>query len=233
MDARVYDQDPSTLNSLSTRIPGFQTAAVLEDSFHIIQHTEISQNTRHPSTQFEPTNETFAGGLAPTLSALEELPLLQASLSARKQRKLLTQASRYLSTCALDFCNRYELPNTVIQGMEPREQPFIVRNLGRKRAPECGWSEFAFLLRFLIAEQQIPAGALKSDLATHFRAILHISLGVDDILRHPQPLRDDRTILRILSAGVQVARMLNDLYAINTLDDLLMKAERAMITANA
>lgn len=234
MDVRVYDQDPSILSPRPIRLSDFRAAAKLEDSFQVIRYNGISENTRRAPTPFEPTNEVSAAGPLPSLFALEEeeLPLLPTSLSRRKQRKVLTQASRHLSKCALEFCNRHELPNTVIQGMDPGEQPLLVRNLGRKRVTGWGWSEFVFLLGFLIAEEHVPAEALYSDLAVHFRAVLHTSLGVDDVLRHPEPLRDDRTILRILSAGVQVARMLNDLDAMNKLDRLLMKAERTMIEAN-
>ncbi|KAL6900465.1 hypothetical protein GGI43DRAFT_49952 [Trichoderma evansii] len=234
MDVRVYDQDPSIFSPRPARLSDFRAAATFEDTFQIIQYADISENIRRPLTPFEPANEISAASTLPSLAALEEeeLPLLLTSLSRRKQRKILTQASRHLSTCILEFCNRHELPNTVIQGMDPGEQPLLVRNLGRKKAPDLAWGEFVFLLGFLIAEEQIPAKALYSDLAVHFRVVLRTSLGVDDILRHPEPPRDDRTILRILSAGVQVARMLNDLDAMNKLDELLMKTERTMIEAN-
>lgn len=232
MDARVYDQDPSTLSPAPTKPPGSRTIEALEGSLQIIQHVEIRQNTRRASTPL-PVNRTHVRSPLAKKATLdrEELPLLQISLSKRKQRKVLRLASRHLSKCALGFCNRYQLPNTVIQGMEPGEQPFLARNLGRKRASNYGWAEFVFLLKFLIAEQQIPLDALDSDLGAHFRAVLHASLGVDDVLRHPDPLRDDRTILRVLSAGIQVASMLKDEKAIDKLRRLLMKTERTMIEA--
>ncbi|KAK1237357.1 hypothetical protein MKX08_002982 [Trichoderma sp. CBMAI-0020] len=234
MDARVYDQDASILSPVPTRSPPLWTAGAPEGSFQIIQHIEIRQNTRRVSAPL-PVNGMPVSSPPAENTALnrEELPLLPTSLSRRKQKKVLGQASRHLSKCALEFCNRHQLPNTVIQGMEPRERPFVARNLGRKRAPDCGWGEFVFLLKFLIAEQQVPLEALNSDLAAHFRAILHASLGVDDVLRHAEPLRDDRTILRILSAGVQVANMLNDEKAMGKLRRLLMKTERTMIETGA
>lgn len=232
MDARVYDQGPSTLSPAPTKPPGFRTVEALEGSYQIIQHIEIRQNTRRASTPLR-VNRTHVSSPPAENAALnrEELPLLPTSLSKRKQRKVLRQASRHLSKCALEFCNRHQLPNTVIQGMEPRERPFLARNLGRKRASAYGWVEFVFLLKFLIVEQQIPLEAFDRDLGAHFRAVLHASLGVDDVLRHPEPLRDDRTILRILSAGVQVASMLNDEKARDKLRRLLMKTERTMIEA--
>lgn len=183
----------------------------------------------------EPVNGILANGPPAEIAALNEegLPLHPTSLSRRKQKRVLKQASRYLSKCALEFCNRHELPNTVIQGMEPREQPLLARNLGRKRAPRRGWDELVFLLGFLIAKQQIPLEALDSDLAAHFGTVLYASLGVDDVLRHPEPLRDDRTMLRLLSAGVQVANMLNDAKAMSKLGHLLIRTERTMIEAGA
>jgi hypothetical protein len=234
MDARFYGQDSSMLCLLPTRPLSLRTAAKLEGSFQIVQHIEISQNTRRVST---PLPDNWISVTAPRAVNValdkEGFPLLPTGLSRRKQRKILKQARRFLSKCALEFCNRHELPNTVIQGIEPREQPFLVRNLGRNRAPDCGWDEFVFLLGFLIAEQQVPLEALNSNLAAHYRAVLYTSLGVDDAFRHPKSLMDDRTILRVLSASIQVAIMLNDLKATNKLRRLLMKTERTMIEAGA
>ncbi|KAL7921322.1 hypothetical protein ACQKWADRAFT_296162 [Trichoderma austrokoningii] len=227
MDARVSDQYASVLRPLPARPSGSRTVG---SSLQIVQHTEIHQSTRRASTPL-PVIGLSLSRPAPERPALNEqrLPLLPTSLSRTKQSKILKRASSYLSKSALDFFNKHELPNTVIRGMDASEHTFFSRNPGRKRASIDGWYEFVFLLRHHIAEQRVPRGVLNSDLAAHSKKILHASLGIDDALKRPLPVRDDRAILRMLSAGVQVADMLNDEKARKKLVYLLMKTERTMI----
>jgi hypothetical protein len=60
-----------------------------------------------------------------------------------------------------------------------------------------------------------------------FVTILENSLEMRHAAKHQsRPLKDDRNILQLISAGIQVAKILKDAQAMAALDDLYILTER-------
>lgn len=145
-----------------------------------------------------------------------ELPHLPTNLHIHEQDYILGKLQGRLSECAFDFVAKYRFPIPLAQDMPPVERP-------RDRE----WVEWVYLLRSLANKRRIPARFLYSGQIKQFITILESSVVKEDAAGHQSlPPKDDRNILQLISAGIQVAKILKDAVAMDYLDQLYTSTER-------
>jgi hypothetical protein len=139
-----------------------------------------------------------------------ELPQLPTNLLAHEQDSVLNQVHELLSRCAFDFVARYRFPIPVTQDMRRVERP-----------EDREWTEWVHLLKRLATKRRIPARVLYNGQIRQFVTILENSLEMRHAAKHQsRPLKDDRNVLQLISAGIQVAKILKDAQAMDHLDRL-------------
>lgn len=138
------------------------------------------------------------------------LPQLPTSLGVQGQDSVLTRVNDRLSQCAFDFVAKYQFPIP----LSPR--PAIPQ--------DREWTEWVYILKWLAFKRRIPARVLYNGQIKQLVPILENSLG---IRRAPESgcLRDDRHILQLISASIQVVKILRDGDAMIYLDRLYIVTE--------
>lgn len=132
-----------------------------------------------------------------------ELPRLPTHLLVQEQDSVLNQVNDRLSQCAFDFVAKYQFPIPLTQDMRPVERP-----------QDREWTEWVYLLKRLATKRRIPARVLYNGQIKQFVTILENSLEMKHAAKHQsRPLKDDRNILQLISAGIQVAKILKDAQA--------------------
>ncbi|QSS66753.1 hypothetical protein I7I51_02962 [Histoplasma capsulatum] len=145
----------------------------------------------------------------------KDLPLLPTSLDAQEQDKILYEVNDHLSRCAFNFVAKYQFPIPV----EPDKR--------QVRIPaDREWTEWVYLLKRLATKRRIPARVLYNGQIKHFVTVLENSLEMRHAAKHQsRPVKDDRNILQLISAGTQVAKILKDASAMEFLDQLYSRTE--------
>jgi hypothetical protein len=146
-----------------------------------------------------------------------DLPHLPTNLVVHEQDSILTQVNDRLSQCAFDFVAKYQFPIPLANGeMRPVERP-----------QDREWTEWVYLLKRLATKRRIPARVLYNGQIKQFITILENSLEMRHAAKHQsRPLKDDRNILQLISAGIQVAKLLRDASAMDYLDRLYVTTEK-------
>lgn len=146
-----------------------------------------------------------------------DLPHLPTNLVVHEQDSILTQVNDRLSQCAFDFVAKYQFPIPLANGeMRPVERP-----------QDREWTEWVYLLKRLATKRRIPARVLYNGQIKQFITILENSLEMRHAAKHQsRPLKDDRNILQLISAGIQVAKILKDASAMDYLDRLYVTTEK-------
>ncbi|KAJ6446620.1 fungal transcriptional regulatory protein [Purpureocillium lavendulum] len=145
-----------------------------------------------------------------------ELPHLPTNLHVQEQDSVLNQVNDRLSQCAFDFVAKYQFPIPLTQDMRPVERP-----------QDREWTEWVYLLKRLATKRRIPARVLYNGQIKQFVTILENSLEMRHAAKHQsRPLKDDRNILQLISAGIQVAKILKDASAMDYLDRLYVDTEK-------
>ncbi|KAK8125365.1 uncharacterized protein PG998_001124 [Apiospora kogelbergensis] len=165
-----------------------------------------------------------------------ELPHLPTHLLVQEQDHILTQVNDRLSQCAFDFVAKYQFPIPLTQDVRPVERPSDRKSwLGKSPASistltvdDIGeWTEWVYLLKRLATKRRIPARVLYNGQIKQFVTILENSLEMRHAAKHQsRPLKDDRNILQLISAGIQVAKILKDAAAMEFLDHLYVSTQR-------
>ena len=145
-----------------------------------------------------------------------DLPHLPTHLLVQEQDSVLSQVNDRLSQCAYDFVAKYQFPIPLTQDMRPVERP-----------QDREWTEWVYLLKRLATKRRIPARVLYNGQIKQFVTILENSLEMRHAAKHQsRPLKDDRNILQLISAGIQVAKILKDAQAMEYLDGLYVSTEQ-------
>lgn len=145
-----------------------------------------------------------------------DLPHLPTNLVVQEQDIILTRVNERLSRCAFDFVAKYEFPIPIDSKMRPVERP-----------EDREWTEWVYLLKRLATKRRIPARVLYNGQIKQLVTILENSLEMRHAARNQsRPLKDDRNILQLISAGIQVARILKDASAMDYLDRLYVTTEK-------
>ncbi|KAG5982522.1 hypothetical protein E4U55_001772 [Claviceps digitariae] len=148
-----------------------------------------------------------------------ELPHLPTNLHVQEQDAVLTRVNDRLSQCAFDFVAKYQFPIPLTQDMRPVERP-----------QDREWTEWVYLLKRLATKRRIPARVLYNGQIKQFVTILENSLEMRHAAKHQsRPLKDDRNILQLISAGIQVAKILKDASAMDYLDRLYVDTEARIL----
>jgi hypothetical protein len=145
-----------------------------------------------------------------------ELPHLPTNLVVQEQDSVLSQVNDRLSQCAFDFVAKYQFPVPLDPSCRKVEQP-----------QDREWTEWVYLLKRLATKRRIPARVLYNGQIKQFITILENSLEMRHAAAHKsRPLKDDRNILQLISAGIQVTKLLRDACAMNDLDRLYVTTEK-------
>jgi hypothetical protein len=146
-----------------------------------------------------------------------DLPHLPTNLVVHEQDSILTRVNDRLSQCAFDFVAKYQFPIPLANGeLRPVERP-----------QDREWTEWVYLLKRLATKRRIPARVLYNGQIKQFITILENSLEMRHAAKHQsRPLKDDRNILQLISAGIQVAKILRDADAMSYLDRLYVNTEK-------
>lgn len=153
----------------------------------------------------------------PSVIAMQErdLPHLPTNLHVQEQDHILSRVNDRLSQCAFDFVAKYQFPIPLTQDMRPVEC-----------ARDREWTEWVYLLKRLATKRRIPAHVLYNGQIKQFVTILESSLEMKHASKHQsRPLKDDRNILQLISAGIQVAKILKDAPAMDYLDQLYVSTD--------
>ncbi|GAB7343926.1 hypothetical protein MBLNU457_1879t1 [Dothideomycetes sp. NU457] len=146
----------------------------------------------------------------------DQLIDLKVSLDAREQDEILVKVNDRLSKCAFDFVAKYQFPIPVEMDKRP------VRVPGDRE-----WTEWCHLLKRLATKRRIPKRVLWHEQIKQLVTVLENSLEMRHAAMHTSRiLKDDRNILQLISAGLQVSKMLKDPGAMRDLDSLYIAAER-------
>lgn len=160
----------------------------------------------------------FLDRLSPDASAAQEreLPHMPTNLLVQEQDDVLNQVNDRLSQCAFDFVAKYQFPIP----LEADKRPVRV-------AQDREWTEWVYLLKRLATKRRIPARVLYNGQIKQLVTVLENSLEMRHAAKHQsRPLKDDRNVLQLISAGLQVAKILKDAASMEYLDKLYIRTER-------
>lgn len=157
-----------------------------------------------------------AGG---TLIATEEnLPSLPTNLRPGEQEAILNKLERVLCECAFKVMAKYQFPVPVEEGKKLVEHP-----------SDRTWNEWAYILKRLATKRRIPARILYEERIKQMITVLENSVDVRPAASHrSRALKDDRYILQMISAGIQVAKLFMDGETMNQLSELYEETEAAI-----
>jgi hypothetical protein len=195
--------------------PNYNQAAMGNDGGAVLPG--VSHRRSSGRDEFDGPHQLLA---KPTNSHLEtpesELIQLPVSLYAEEQDSILTRVNDRLSQCAYDFVAKYQFPIP----LEPDKRPVRV-------PADREWTEWCYLLKRLATKRRIPARVLYNGQIKQLVTVLENSLEMRHAAKHQsRPLKDDRNVLQLISAGLQVSKMLKDPDAMRYLDELYVAAER-------
>jgi hypothetical protein len=152
-----------------------------------------------------------------TVAAQErDLPHVPINLFVQEQDDVLSQVNDRLSQCAFDFVAKYQFPIPLEADKRPVSRP-----------SDREWTEWVYLLKRLATKRRIPARVLYNGQIKQLVTVLENSLEMRHAAKHQsRPLKDDRNVLQLISAGIQVAKMLKDASTMEVLDHLYLQTER-------
>ncbi len=178
-----------------------------------------SHSQRRPSNrdEFDGPHQLLDRLSAETVAAQEkELPHLPTNLLVQEQDNILAQVNDRLSQCAFDFVAKYQFPIPLESDKRPVRTP-----------QDREWTEWVYLLKRLATKRRIPARVLYNSQIKQLVTVLENSLEMRHAAKHQsRPLKDDRNVLQLISAGIQVTKILKDAAAMEYLDRLYVHTER-------
>lgn len=177
-----------------------------------------SHTQRRPSNrdEFDGPHQFLDMPSAETIAAQErELPHVPTNLFVQEQDDVLSQVNDRLSQCAYDFVAKYQFPIP----LEPDKRPVRIPQ-------DREWTEWVYLLKRLATKRRIPARVLYNGQIKQLVTVLENSLEMRHAAKHQsRPLKDDRNVLQLISAGLQVAKILRDASTMEFLDHLYVQTE--------
>lgn len=169
-----------------------------------------SQRRRSNRDEFDGPHEFLSWSSSRETPKDEELPLLPTNLDAQEQDGILGKVNDCLCQCAFAFIAKYHFPIPLESDKRPVRIP-----------ADREWSEWVYLLTRLATKRRIPARVLYNNQIKQFITVLESSLEMRHAAKHQsRPLKDDWNVLQLISAGIQVARILKDAGAMDDLGRL-------------
>ncbi|KAI9753357.1 MAG: hypothetical protein M1835_000999 [Candelina submexicana] len=211
----VRQGQPDILNP-STRVQSNRRPRSRDD---LDGPSPVNASQRRPANrdEFDGPHQLLDRPSAETVAAQErDLPHLPTNLFAQEQDDILAQVNTRLSNCAFDFIAKYQFPIP----LEPDKRPVVLPS-------DREWTEWVFLLKRLATKRRIPARVLYNNQIKQLVTVLENSLEMRHAAKHQsRPLKDDRNVLQLISAGIQVAKILRDAGAMEYLDRLYVSTEQ-------
>ncbi|KAJ5289774.1 NatC N(alpha)-terminal acetyltransferase Mak10 subunit [Penicillium atrosanguineum] len=177
----------------------------------------VSQRRTSNRDEFDGPHQILDPPASRSLSSREEeLPQLPTNLDASEQDRILHQVNDRLSQCGYDFFARYQFPIPLEQDKRPVQVP-----------SDREWNEWVHLLKRLATRRRIPRHALHNGQIKQLITVLENSLEMRHAAKHSsRPVKDDRNVLQLISAGTQVAKILKDSDAMQFFDRLYVDTEK-------
>ena len=177
----------------------------------------VSQRRTSNRDEFDGPHQILDPPASRSLSSREEeLPQLPTNLDASEQDRILHQVNDRLSQCGYDFFARYQFPIPLEQDKRPVQIP-----------SDREWNEWVHLLKRLATRRRIPRHALHNGQIKQLITVLENSLEMRHAAKHSsRPVKDDRNVLQLISAGTQVAKILKDSDAMQFFDRLYVDTEK-------
>ncbi|KAI4106593.1 MAG: hypothetical protein L6R37_002094 [Teloschistes peruensis] len=196
--------EPSAVPSLAVDVPGVRLRSHPQGPA-----ANFAQSNVYPSSRL---------GLSQEQEASQLRALGSESLLVNEQDDVLSKVHDRLSQCAFDFVAKYQFPIPLEDDKRPVQVP-----------SDREWTEWAFLLKRLATKRRIPARVLYNGQIKQLVTILENSLEMRHAAKHQsRPLKDDRNILQLISAGLQVAKMLKDAACMEYMDSLYLWTEETI-----
>ncbi|KAI9884637.1 MAG: hypothetical protein M1823_003557 [Watsoniomyces obsoletus] len=181
--------------------------------------TATSSGTRRPSNrdEFDGPHQLLDKPGPDIMSIMDrELPIQPTHLAVQEQDGILAQVNDHLSQCAFHFVARYQFPIPLEADKRPVRVP-----------SDREWTEWVFLLKRLATKRRIPARLLYQGQIKQLITVLENSLEMRHAAKHQsRPIKDDRNVLQLVAAGIQVAKILKDGGAMEALDRLYVHTEQ-------
>ena len=200
-----------TASEMNLDMPRTINGAGNMDRIHTQQRRPTNRDEFDGPAQFLPRP-------SPSYSAEQgdrDLPHLPTNLVVQEQDNILSKVNDRLSQCAFNFVAKYEFPIPI----DPSKRPV-------QRPEDREWTEWVYLLKRLATKRRIPARVLYNGQIKQFVTVLENSLEMRHAARNQsRPLKDDRNILQLISAGIQVAKIMKDAPAMDFLDRLYTVTE--------
>lgn len=206
----AYPDRSDSINDVST------STATNSVPHSIKPHHSQKRNSRD---EFDGPTQFLKKPPTDILAAQErDLPHVPTNLDVREQDDVLSQVNKTLSRCAYDFVAKYQFPIPLEAGKRPVEQP-----------SDREWTEWVYLLKRLATKRRIPARILYHGQIKQLVTVLENSLEMRHAAAHQsRPPKDDRNILQLISAGIQVAKILKDAATMESLDRLYQHTEKTI-----
>ncbi|KAF7716851.1 Uncharacterized protein PECH_006969 [Penicillium ucsense] len=218
MPQEALRHDPRPLN------PSESPEYIVERSSRRASDASRGGSTRYVSQRQSSNRDEFDGphqildppASGDTPAREEDLPSLPTSLDAAEQDRILHEINDRLSKCAFDFFAYYKFPIPIEQDKRPVQVP-----------SDREWNEWVHLMKRLATRRRIPRHALHNGQIKQLITVLENSLEMRHAAKHnSRPVKDDRNVLQLISAGTQVARILKDASAMKFFDRLYVDTEK-------
>ena len=214
-DTYLWEDDNYPWTGPDSHLEGHEGKAQTHDS----KGKSRAYSQRRPSNrdEFDGPHQLLDKPSPRTMAAQErELPHLATNLLVHEQDSILTQVNDRLSQCAFNFVAKYQFPIPFESDKRPVNNP-----------NDREWTEWVFLLKRLATKRRIPARVLYNGQIKQLITVLENSLEMRHAAKHQsRPLKDDRNVLQLISAGLQVAKILKDALAMEYLDQIYVHTEQ-------
>ncbi|KAL8843510.1 MAG: hypothetical protein Q9170_000014 [Blastenia crenularia] len=202
-----------------------QPRATEEDFMGRLESEPASLSTGHSPRRSSNRDEfdgphQFLNRPAASIVAAQEgdLPHVPTNLYVQEQDNVLSKVNDRLSQCAFDFVAKYQFPIPLEKDKRPVQVP-----------SDREWTEWVFLLKRLATKRRIPARVLYNGQIKQLVTVLENSLEMRHAAKHQsRPLKDDRNVLQLISAGLQVAKILKDAACMQYMDLLYLETEKVI-----
>ncbi|KAL9026323.1 MAG: hypothetical protein Q9196_004998 [Gyalolechia fulgens] len=194
---------------------------ILDRARSVPMSLSASQSARKSSNrdEFDGPHQFLSRPSADVIAAQgRELPHVPTNLLVQEQDDVLSRVNDRLSQCAFDFVAKYQFPIPLEKDKRPVQTP-----------SDREWTEWVFLLKRLATKRRIPARVLYNGQIKQLVTVLENSLEMRHAAKHQsRPVKDDRNVLQLISAGLQVAKILKDAACMQYMDSLYLQTERVI-----
>lgn len=153
----------------------------------------------------------------------QALPDLPVHLNVVEQDEVMRRYNDVMALCAFYFVAKHQFPVPLEKDKGPIRQ-----------ASDREWTEWAYLLKRLATKRRIPARLLHDNQIKYLVTVLENSVPIRHA-RSGEPskifkiMKDDRYVLQLVSAGIQVAKLLMDSLAMQELIDLYVSTQNIVL----